>query len=258
MSGPEQRDEPGSGADPAVERRSPCCGDGCAVVARISDWVRVVVDPELPPVACRLDEAEPAHGECWVVETSDGTFLGQVTTFAPPIVKVPRTSGGRLVRVATEQDRARGRDLRRLERDIEAYLRRRTRELGIDLRPLKVRLPLSGRKAMIYFTAEKRVDYRSLLRELGRRFRRRIEMRPLGVRDGARLSGGLGPCGRSLCCTTFMDRFHSVTVRMAKRQNLSLNPTKISGLCSRLMCCLAHEVDQYPAPAKSKGAKAKQ
>jgi cell fate regulator YaaT (PSP1 superfamily) len=78
-------------------------------------------------------------------------------------------------------------------------------------------------------------------------------MRPLGVRDGAKLVGGLGPCGRGMCCATFMDRFHSVTVRMAKRQNLTLNPSKISGMCGRLMCCLAHEVDQYPAPKQRRG-----
>ena len=81
-------------------------------------------------------------------------------------------------------------------------------------------------------------------------------MRALGVRDGARLTGGLGPCGRCLCCSTFMVKFHSVTVRMAKRQNLSLNPTKISGLCGRLMCCLAHEVENYPKLQKKKKKKA--
>jgi len=143
-------------------------------------------------------------------------------------------------------DEKRHEDTGHLEREIEKYLRRRTRELALDLHPFKVRLPLSGRKAVIYFSAEKRVDYRPLQRDLGKRYRRRIEMRSLGVRDGARMCGGLGPCGRCLCCTTFMDRFHSVTVRMAKRQNLSLNPTKISGLCGRLMCCLSHEVEQYP------------
>jgi cell fate regulator YaaT (PSP1 superfamily) len=151
-----------------------------------------------------------------------------------------------VVRRATDDDLKRRDDLAHLEREIMSYLRLRTRELALEMRPLKVRLPLVGRKAVVYFTAEQRVDFRPLLRELGRRYRRRVEMRPLGVRDGAKLTGGLGPCGRCLCCATFMDRFHSVTVRMAKRQNLTLNPTKISGMCGRLMCCLAHEVDQYP------------
>jgi cell fate regulator YaaT (PSP1 superfamily) len=157
---------------------------------------------------------------------------------------------GRIIRLASAEDLKRSEDTRHIEREIEAYLRRRTTELKLDMRTIKARLPLTGRKAVVYFTAERRLDFRPLLRELGRRYRRRVEMRPLGVRDGARVCGGLGPCGRCLCCATFMDRFHSVTVRMAKRQRLSLNPTKISGLCGRLMCCLAHEVDQYPELGK--------
>jgi len=218
----------------------------CTVPARTEDWVPVVVDPDLPPMPCRAGRLELKHGEMIVVETPDGKFLGKVTAFAPPTFKRPRKTAARIVRRATPADEKRHEDTGHLEREIEQYLRRRTRDLELELHPFKVRLPLSGRKAVIYFSAEKRVDYRPLQRDLGRRYRRRIEMRSLGVRDGARMCGGLGPCGRSLCCTTFMDRFHSVTVRMAKRQHLSLNPTKISGLCGRLMCCLSHEVDQYP------------
>jgi cell fate regulator YaaT (PSP1 superfamily) len=217
------------------------------IVAQLEDWIPVLIDAELPPVPCRSGDAELRHGDLCLVETVDGLFVGRVTLFATPVLREPRGMVARIVGSAGDEELARSRDLERLERDIESHLRRRIVELDLELRPLKVRVPLSGRKALIYFTAEKRVDFRPLLRELGRRFRRRIEMRPLGVRDGARLSGGLGPCGRSLCCATFMDRFHSVTVRMAKRQNLSLNPTKISGLCGRLMCCLAYEVDQYPS-----------
>ena len=120
------------------------------------------------------------------------------------------------------------------------------------MRPVRVQLPLSGRRLVLYFTAEQRVDFRPLLQDLSRRYRMKVDMRPLGVRDGARLTGGLGPCGRGLCCATFMNRFHSVTVRMAKRQHLSLNPAKISGMCGRLMCCLSHEVEQYPELSKKK------
>jgi cell fate regulator YaaT (PSP1 superfamily) len=222
------------------------------VVPQLEDWVSVVVDVDLPAQACRAEGHQVAHGEWWVVEGGDGVFVGRVTLFAPPVLRAPRGSGARLLRPATDQDLERAAELADQEREIEAYLRRRTGELAIDLRPLKVLLPLVGRKAVVYFTAEQRVDFRPLLTELGRRFRRRVEMRPLGVRDGARLAGGLGPCGRTLCCATFMERFHSVTVRMAKRQNLSLNPTKISGLCGRLMCCLAYEVDQYPLPVRER------
>ena len=218
----------------------------CTVPPKTEDWVPVLVDPDLPPMPCRAGKLELHHGETIVVDTPDGKFLGKVTVFAPPSFKRPRKTSARIVRRATPADEKRHEDTGHLEREIEQYLRRRTRELALDLHPFKVRLPLSGRKAVIYFSAEKRVDYRPLQRDLGKRYRRRIEMRSLGVRDGARMCGGLGPCGRCLCCTTFMDRFHSVTVRMAKRQNLSLNPTKISGLCGRLMCCLSHEVEQYP------------
>lgn len=217
-----------------------------SVVPVTEDWVPVLVDQNLPPFACRSNSLDLHHGEAIVVETPDGKFLGRVTAFSPPSFKLPRRKNCRVVRRATDDDQKRHVDTGHLEREIEQFLRRRTRELELELHPVKVSLPLSGRKAVIYFSAEKRVDYRPLQRDLGRRFRRRIEMRSLGVRDGARMCGGLGPCGRCLCCTTFMDRFHSVTVRMAKRQNLSLNPSKISGLCGRLMCCLAHEVEQYP------------
>jgi len=224
----------------------------CQVAPQVDDLMPVVVDASLPAMCCRAGSLGFCHGDTCVVETSDGLFLGQVTLFTLPVIRQPRGTSARVVRHATPEDRSRHESLGHLEREIMSYLRRRTRELNLEMRPLKVRLPLVGRKAVIYFTAERRVDFRPLLRELGRRYRRRVEMRPLGVRDGARMTGGVGPCGRCVCCATFMDRFHSVTVRMAKRQNISLNPTKISGLCGRLMCCLAHEVDLYPTPQKQK------
>jgi len=224
----------------------------CTIMPRVEDWVPVLIDPDLPPIACRLGDLEFDHGDSCVVDTPDGPFLGTVTAFAPPVFKRPHAASARIVRRANSEDEKRHQDTHHLEIEIKRYLRHRIRDLGLELHPFKVRVPLSGGKAVVYFSTEKRVDYRPLLRDLSRRFRRRIEMRSLGVRDGARLCGGLGPCGRCLCCATFMDRFHSVTVRMAKRQNLSLNPTKISGLCGRLMCCLAHEVDQYPESPRNR------
>jgi cell fate regulator YaaT (PSP1 superfamily) len=216
------------------------------VTPRVEDLIPVVIDRDLPAVPCRAGALEVRHDTYYLIETRDGQFLGRVSHFAFPIFRKRSGPVGRIVRLASAEDQKRSEDTRHIEREIESYLRGRTRELGLDMRTIKARLPLTGRKAVVYFTAERRLDFRPLLRELGSRFRRRVEMRPLGVRDGARVCGGLGPCGRCLCCATFMDRFHPVTVRMAKRQNLSLNPTKISGLCGRLMCCLAHEVDQYP------------
>jgi cell fate regulator YaaT (PSP1 superfamily) len=243
---------------PCESERAAIATCGClnrsVVAPQLEDWIRVVVDPELPPLPCRAGQLVLHHGDTCVVETPDGFFLGRITILTSPVLRSPHGATGRVVRLANRNDVERNEALEALARDIEKYLRGRIRELSLELRPIKVRLPLSGRKAMVFFTTEQRVDFRPLLKELGRRFRRRVEMRPLGVRDGARLSGGIGPCGRGLCCATFMERFHSVTVRMAKRQNLSLNPTKISGLCGRLMCCLAHEVEQYPSKrGKPKG-----
>ena len=220
------------------------------VTPRVEDLVPVIIDTDLPAVPCRTGALEVRHDHCYLVETPDGQFLGRVSLFALPVFRKRPGPIGRIIRLASDEDRKRSEDTRHIEREIEGFLRRRARELGLDMRTIKARLPLTGRKAVVNFTAERRLDFRPLVRELGRRYRRKIEMRPLGVRDGARVCGGLGPCGRCLCCATFMDRFHSVTVRMAKRQRLSLNPTKISGLCGRLMCCLAHEVDQYPDTGK--------
>ncbi len=100
-------------------------------------------------------------------------------------------------------------------------------------------------KIIFYFTAEGRVDFRELVKDLASVFRTRIELRQIGVRDEAKLLGGIGPCGRMLCCSTFLGDFEPVSIKMAKDQNLSLNPTKISGLCGRLMCCLKYENDEY-------------
>ena len=227
-------------------------GAGCRVASLHDGWVPVSVDPDLPPRSCRSgDGLELEHGTRCVIMTREGEFLGTVTGFCAPIIREPGREADRIVRRATEDDEKRRRDLGHLEREIRDAVHHRAKELGLEMKPLKVHASLAGRTAIVYFSAEKRVDFRSLVRDLGRRYRRRIEMRPLGVRDAAKVVGGLGPCGRCLCCTTFMNRFHSVTVRMAKRQNLSLNPAKISGMCGRLMCCLSHEVEQYPSSRRT-------
>jgi cell fate regulator YaaT (PSP1 superfamily) len=167
---------------------------------QLDEWVSVLVDPDVPVLSCRAAGHRLAHGDRCVIETGDGVLVGRVTLFASPVVKEPRAVGGRVLRLASDEDLARAEELRQQAHELEVYLRRRTTELGIELRPLKAVFPLVGRKAVVYFSAEQRVDFRPLLTELGRRFRRRVEMRPLGVRDGARMTGGLGPCGRTLCC----------------------------------------------------------
>ncbi|MCD4749286.1 MAG: stage 0 sporulation protein [Thermoanaerobaculales bacterium] len=218
------------------------------------DFVRVVIVPDLQPAVCRSGSLVVRHDDEVVVETGDGEFVGRVSRFTAPVLRPPRDQPGRILRFAVEDEIRRTVENRVQGQEMEGYVRRRTQELRLEMRPVRVEIPLSGEKAVVFFSAEQRVDFRPLVRDLGRRYRKEIEMRALGVRDGARQTGGLGPCGRSLCCATFMNRFHSVTVRMAKRQNISLNPAKISGLCGRLMCCLAHEVEQYPELRKRKAA----
>ena len=108
-----------------------------------------------------------------------------------------------------------------------------------------VELTFDNSKLIFYFTADGRIDFRELVKDLASVFKTRIELRQIGVRDEAKMLGGMGPCGLSLCCSTFMGDFHPVSIKMAKEQNLSLNPAKISGLCGRLMCCLKYEQDYY-------------
>lgn len=216
------------------------------------DLVRVVIVPELQSVVCRTGSLIVRHDDEVIVETGDGEFLGRVTRFTAPVVRPPRRRPGRILRFAVAEESRIDQENQEQALEIGQYVRRRARELDLEIRPIRAQIPLSGEPILVFFTAEQRVDFRPLLRDLGHRYQKRVEMRAMGVRDGARLTGGLGPCGHCLCCATFMSRFHSVTVRMAKRQNLSLNPAKISGMCGRLMCCLAHEVEQYPELQKRK------
>lgn len=115
----------------------------------------------------------------------------------------------------------------------------------LDMKLIDVEYTFDNNKVIFYFTADGRVDFRELVKDLASIFRTRIELRQIGVRDEAKMTGGLGPCGRSLCCSTFLGEFAPVSIKMAKEQNLSLNPTKISGICGRLMCCLNYEQETY-------------
>lgn len=205
--------------------------------------VRLSFNDELPDLVCRVaDGVELVAGRRYVVETPDGERLGRLRQFRLPVVKCPgSTIIGVVVRCATPAEERSSRELEAVAADALRYCREWARRERVDLRPVSAFAPLNRNNLLITFAAEKRVDFRSLLRDLGRRSRRRVELRQIGVRDQAKASGGWGPCGRTLCCSTFMQRFNSVTIRMAKVQQLSLNPARISGMCGRLMCCLAHE-----------------
>lgn len=125
------------------------------------------------------------------------------------------------------------------------YLYAKISEHSLEMKLVDVEYTFDRNKIIFYFTAEGRVDFRELVKDLAAIFKTRIELRQIGVRDEAKMLGGIGPCGRMLCCSTFLGDFDPVSIKMAKDQNLSLNPTKISGLCGRLMCCLKYENDDY-------------
>lgn len=150
-----------------------------------------------------------------------------------------------VIRIATKAD------YRVMEENMEsrkkafALCDKKIHERKLDMRLVDVDFTFDRNKIIFYFTAEGRVDFRELVKDLASVFRTRIELRQIGVRDEAKLLGGIGPCGRMLCCSTFLGDFEPVSIKMAKDQNLSLNPTKISGLCGRLMCCLKYENDEY-------------
>lgn len=204
---------------------------------------RLTLSAGLPGQVCTVaDGVEIVAGRAYVVSCPEGERVGTVSRFELPVVAPasPRPAGT-VVRAASEGDLRRRRELAEVELDALRFFRQRVRELGLPVRPVSVVVPLDRDVVVVWFAAEERVDARELHRELGRRLRRRVELRQIGVRDQARAAGGWGPCGRPLCCATFMSRFASVTIRMAKTQKLSLNPSRISGMCGRLMCCLAHE-----------------
>ncbi|MDR1870381.1 MAG: hypothetical protein LBS60_00395 [Deltaproteobacteria bacterium] len=146
-----------------------------------------------------------------------------------------------VVRLATPEDLTRQAENQLKERDDYAYCLSCVNHLGLSLKLVAVEITLDNFKTIFYYTAEERVDFRQLVRELVSRFRTRIEMRQIGVRQEAQKLGGLGLCGRCFCCSSFLNNFCQVSVKMAKEQNLSLNTAKISGVCGRLMCCLSFE-----------------
>ena len=150
-----------------------------------------------------------------------------------------------LVRVATENDDRTYTYNKTREKNAFEVCQKKIAERGLDMKLVRVESNFDGSKIIFFFTSDGRVDFRELVRDLAGVFRARIELRQIGVRDKAKMVGGLGVCGRPFCCKEFLDDFQPVSIKMAKTQNLSLNPTKISGTCGRLMCCLKYEQEAY-------------
>lgn len=194
---------------------------------------------------------EAAPGQFVIANTSRGVDLGEVVTAASETDNSVQTEGmKKIIRLATEDDVHRATENRQKEREAFSVCQSKISEHKLEMKLVSVEYAFDNSKILFYFTANGRVDFRSLVKDLASVFRMRIELRQIGVRDEAKMLGGLGPCGRPICCRAFLDQFQPVSIKMAKEQNLSLNPTKISGLCGRLMCCLKYEQDHYEQTRK--------
>ena len=184
-------------------------------------------------------------GDHVVVQTENGTAVGHVVPSNSELAARRRPaadSPNRVVRIASHDDVVARLKQQQREREAHRVALLKIRERGLPMKLTRVEQSFDGSRLVFYFTAEGRVDFRELVRELAAEFRTRIEMRQMGVRDEAKAIGGYGTCGRPLCCTTFLTSFEPVSIKMAKQQDLSLNPSKLSGLCGRLKCCLRYEL----------------
>lgn len=186
------------------------------------------------------------QGDNVIVETSRGIEFGTVTVGIHEIDESEiRNELKNVVRIATQEDCDKVEKNREFEKRAFGICHEKIREHGLEMKLVEVEYSFDGSKIMFYFTSEGRVDFRELVKDLAAEFRTRIELRQIGVRDESKALGSIGVCGRGLCCSQWLDEFVSVSIKMAKEQGLSLNPTKISGACGRLMCCLKYEQDVY-------------
>lgn len=192
-----------------------------------------------------------ATDEYVVVETSQGQEIGQVT-WSPRAIGETFLAGDLkpVVRRATAIDLLERDRFQRKEEDVLTQCRTRARELRLPMTVVSAEYSYDGARLVVSFTAEGRIDFRDLVRDLARMFNARIEMKQIGVRDQAKVLDGVGKCGRQLCCSSWLREFNPVTIKMAKQQNLPLNPPEISGVCGRLLCCLAYESDVYEEARK--------
>jgi len=215
--------------------------------------VRINQNEDGRVVFCETNGTEVRKGQRLVIEGDGGYEYAEVTTLHPLIVKQCQLRDARkLVRVATDSDLTSYQAKLEREKNFFRDTREMATEKRLTLKLIRVEESFDGRKYSIYYTSEQRIDYRRLVADLAMKYPVRIEVRQVGPRDETKMRGGLGPCGLTLCCSTFLKGFHPVTIKMAKSQNLSLNPSKISGMCGRLMCCLAYEDEGgRPAPEGS-------
>ena len=186
------------------------------------------------------------QGDKVIVETVRGVEFGSVVTGPKEVADEEITQPLKsVIRIATEEDKRNEEKNREKEKEAYDICLEKIRKHDLDMKLINAEYTFDGNKVLFYFTADGRIDFRELVKDLAAVFRTRIELRQIGVRDETKIRGGIGICGRPLCCHTYLSDFAPVSIKMAKEQNLSLNPTKISGVCGRLMCCLTNEEETY-------------
>ena len=189
---------------------------------------------------------EIKRGQHVIVETARGTEYGHVVVGTKEVSREEVVQPLKpVIRVATVEDDEHARRNREKEREAMAICHQKIIKHNLDMKLIDAEYTFDNNKILFYFTADGRIDFRELVKDLAVVFKMRIELRQIGVRDETKILGGVGICGRPLCCHTYLSEFAPVSIKMAKEQNLSLNPTKISGVCGRLMCCLKNEEDTY-------------
>ncbi len=185
-------------------------------------------------------------GDHVIVETARGVEYGTVVGGVRPVEESAVTQPLKaVIRAATAEDDARAQRNRAREKDAMRICQEKIAKHGLEMKLIDAEYTFDNNKVLFYFTADGRIDFRELVKDLAAVFKMRIELRQIGVRDETKILGGVGICGRVLCCHSYLSEFAPVSIKMAKEQNLSLNPTKISGVCGRLMCCLKNEQDTY-------------
>ncbi len=209
----------------------------------------------MPEIVCVLSESTGKiiraikseeglnKGDLCIIESELGGDLAVVIDTSSSFCTHPKSAQGavKVIRKASEEDERKFKWLRRKEKRAFEYCLERIKSRNLPMKLVMVRYFFNEKKGIFYYTADGRIDFRQLVKDLAKEFKMRIEMRQVGVRDEAKIVGGLGVCGRPLCCFSFIKNFEPVTIQKAKKQQIVINPTKISGLCGRLMCCLAFE-----------------
>jgi len=209
----------------------------------MSEIIRLLSETTGRIVRAKKGDLSLSRGDYCVVESDLGGDLGVVVDDVSPACDNPRSAERAVLvlRKATEEDLKKFSWLREKEGVAFDFCLQRIRSRNLPMKLVSVRYFFNEKKGIFYYTADGRIDFRELVKDLAKELKMRIEMRQVGVRDEAKMVGGLGTCGRTLCCSSFMKTFEPVTIQKARKQQIVINPTKISGLCGRLMCCLAFE-----------------